>query len=316
MFNKKVKGLLLIAAVVVIAVSCAYFYMNTDTGTTVKIGYLPSDHDSALFVANAQKSYADKGINVQTVQFNNGGDLMSAMAGGDVDIGYVGITPVLASIEKGVPVKVVAGAQTEGSAIVVSSDSSIKSVSDLAGKTIATPGEASIQYMLLEYALNNESMDIKNLDVSAMKVSSMSDALKTGQIDAMVTYEPYASLAVQSGYGKILENSSQIIPEHPCCVVVASDSFIDNHPDTLKTIVNIHNQATEFISSNPDEAAKLLPSDIVANETVETSVLNQMHFVKGLNETYKQSIIDFMNIEVDLGVLKQPISQEKIFYEA
>lgn len=315
MFNKKLKGLLLIAATVVILVSCAYFYMNTDSATTVKIGYLPSDHDSALFVADAQNLYGDKGINVQTVQFNNGGDLMTAMAGGDVDVAYVGITPVLSSIEKGVPVKVVAGAQTEGSAIVVSEDSSITKVSDLAGKTIATPGEASIQYMLLVYALNKENLDVKNFDVSAMKVSSMADALKTKQIDAMVTYEPYASLAVQSDYGKILENSSQIIPEHPCCVVVARDDFIDNHPDTLKTIVNIHNQATDFISSNPDEAAKLLPSDIVANETVEASVLNEMHFVKGLNESYKQSILDFMNIEVDLGVLKQSIPQEKIFYE-
>ena len=36
---------------------------------------------------------------------------MSAMASGDVDVGYVGITPVIYSISKEVPVRIVAGAQ-------------------------------------------------------------------------------------------------------------------------------------------------------------------------------------------------------------
>ena len=48
---------------------------------------------------------------------------MTAMASGDVDVGYVGITPVLSSIANGVPVKVISAAQTEGSGIVVAKDS-------------------------------------------------------------------------------------------------------------------------------------------------------------------------------------------------
>ena len=71
------------------------------SGDTVTIGYLPSDHDAALFVADAQGKYQENGINTKLVQFNNGGDLMTAMASGEVDVGYVGITPVLSSIAKG-----------------------------------------------------------------------------------------------------------------------------------------------------------------------------------------------------------------------
>ena len=291
--EKKTAGII-IAIVIIIALIGGYVYFAHPGETTVKIGYLPSDHDSALFVAQSQKLYEAQGINVETSQFNNGGDLMTAMASGDIDIGYVGVTPALSSIAKGVPIKIVSGAQMEGSGILVANNSTITSVADLKGKKVATPGEASIQYMLLEYALNQENINISEVNPSSMKVAQMNDALKTGKVDAIVTYEPYASIATNAGYGKLLENSSKILPDHPCCVVVASDKFIKEHPN---------------------DAAKLLPSDIVPNATLEGKVLSNINFVSGLNDSYKKSVTDFMNTEVKLGVLKQSIPEDKIFYK-
>lgn len=78
------------------------------------------------------------GLEVELFEYNNGGDLMSAMASGDVDVGYVGITPVIYSISKEVPVRIVAGAQNEGSGLL-SYDSSVKSISDLKGKNRGHP---------------------------------------------------------------------------------------------------------------------------------------------------------------------------------
>ena len=55
--------------------------------------------------------YEKAGMEVKLYEYNNGGDLMSAMASGDLDVGYVGITPAIYSVSKGVPIKIVAGAQ-------------------------------------------------------------------------------------------------------------------------------------------------------------------------------------------------------------
>lgn len=312
----KKTGVIIAIIIIIIAIVGGYYFFGHPGETTVKIGYLPSDHDSALFVAQAQKQYEAQGIHVETSSFNNGGDLMTAMASGDIDVGYVGVTPALASISKGIPIKIVSGAQMEGSAIVVSNNSNIKSVSDLKGKKVATPGEASIQYMLLEYALDKENINISEVNPNSMKVAQMNDALKTGSLDAIVTYEPYASIATSSGYGKLLENSSEIIPEHPCCVVVASDSFIKEHPNELKSILNIHENATKYINEHPEEAAKLLPSDIVPNATLEGNVLKGINFVSGLNDTYKQSVMDFKDTEIELGVLDKNLTEDQIFYKA
>ena len=307
------KIIAIIVAVIAIVAIGGYFLMGGGNNT-VTIGYLPSDHDAALFVADAQGKYAENGINTKLVQFNNGGDLMTAMASGDVDVGYVGITPVLSSIEKGVPVKVISAAQTEGSGIVIAKNSNINSVSDLAGKKIATPGEASIQHMLLTYYLEQNGMSINDLKVSAMKVPSMNDALKTNNIDGMITFEPYVSIAEKNG-AKVLVDSQDILPNHPCCVVVASDNFIKDHPNETSTIVEIHKNATDFINNNSDEAATLLPSDIVSDVEVEKKAIAGFPFISGLNESFKDDVMEFMDLEVDLGVLKKPISEDKIFWE-
>lgn len=256
MNKKSIITIVIIVAVIIIAAGAYMFYSSQDDGT-VTIGYLPSDHDAALFIADAQDMYQKEGINTKLVQFNNGGDLMTAMASGEVDVGYVGITPVLSSIEKGVPVKVISGVQTEGSGIVVSNSSGITSVQDLEGKSIATPGEASIQYMLLKYYLNQNNIDIKDLKVSAMKVPSMNDALKSNQIDGMLTYEPFVTTAVENGNTELVD-SSEIIPGHPCCVVAASDDFLKEHPDEAKKIVEIHANATKYVQEHPDDAVSQL----------------------------------------------------------
>ncbi|MBR3112680.1 MAG: ABC transporter substrate-binding protein [Methanobrevibacter sp.] len=306
------KIIAIIVAIIAVAAVGAFFLMGG--GDTVTIGYLPSDHDAALFVADAQGQFASNGIKTNLVQFNNGGDLMTAMASGDVDVGYVGITPVLASIQKGVPVKVISAAQTDGSGLVVSKNSGISSVQDLAGKSIATPGEASIQYMLLQYYLEQNGMSLKDLKVSSMKVPSMNDALKTNKIDGMITFEPYVTIAEKNG-ATVLAGSQDILPDHPCCVVVASDKFLEEHPNETNTILKIHENATNFINNNSDEAASMIPSDIVSDVEVEKVAISSFPFISGLDDSFKQDVMDFMNLEVDLGVLKQPISQDKIFWD-
>ena len=322
--NKKITFVLVLALaafLVMGAASAGFFDFLGGGDNTVKIGYLPSDHDAALFVAEKQGLYEKKGIKVELVQFNNGGDLMTAMASGQVDVGYVGIAPVLSSVAKGVPVKVISSAQTEGSGIVVTKDSGIKSAADLKGKSIATPGEASIQHVLLLNYLDKNGLSIKDLNVSAMKVPSMNDALKTKQIDGIITFQPYVSIAANDTNNVVLENSSGILPNHPCCVVVASDDFIKNHENETKNIIEIHNESTKFIndnikSGNTSEVVKLLPEDIVSNADLEALSLQSFPFISGIDNSFKADVDSFQNLEVKLGILNSTVPQDKLYWEA
>ncbi|WP_461436179.1 ABC transporter substrate-binding protein [Methanosphaera sp.] len=311
MSNQKIIGII-IAVVVLLLVAFFAFNSLTNNSETVHIGYLPSDHDAALFVADASGMYKDAGINVELHEYNNGGDLMCAMASGDLDVGYVGIAPVVSSISKGVPAKIVAGAQNEGSGLL-SHDSSITSVADLKGKTIATPGEASIQSVLLKYDLKKNGMSTSDVKSPGMKVASMNDALKTGSIDAMLTYEPFVSISEKSNNQHIVERSGDIIPNHPCCVVVMSDKFLADHHDQAQKIVEIHKEATQKIIDNPEGIIQYLPSNIVSNETVEKESLSHIKWVTEMDDAYKNNVNNFLSIEKDLGIINQTLDDSKLY---
>lgn len=314
MVNPKMMGVG--AGIVLVLILIGFLAMGgfSSSSETVHIGYLPSDHDAALFVADASGMYKDAGINVELHEYNNGGDLMSAMASGDLDVGYVGISPVVSSISKGVPVKIVAGAQNEGSGLV-SHDPSVTSIEDLKGKTVATPGEASIQNVLLKYDLKKHGMSSSDVKSPGMKVASMNDALKTGSIEAMMTYEPFVSISEKTTNQHIVERSGDIIPNHPCCVVAMSDKFLADHPNEAQKIVEIHKEATQKIIDDPEGIIQYLPSNIVSNETVEKESLSHIQWVTEMNDTYKDNVNTFLNIEKDLGVINQTLTADQLYAE-
>ena len=312
--NRKIIGLTIMIAVILLIIFTLYA-MSGENTETVKIGYLPTDHDAALFVANATGMFKDEGIDVEFYEYNNGGDMMSAMASGELDAGYVGITPVIYSISKDVPVKIVAGAQNEGSGLL-SHSPSVKSITDLKGKTIATPGEASIQSVLLKYDLKKHGLSTSDIESPTMKVSSMNDALKTDGIDAMLTYEPYVTISKDINNQTLVENSADILPDHPCCVVIMNEKFLSKESDKSNKILDIHKRATEKIIENPQGAIQYLPPHIVPDSEIEKESLKHIKWVSDLNDTYKKNVNDFLNIEKDLGIITGNIPQEKLFSES
>ena len=55
-----------------------------------------------------------------------------------------------------------------------------------------------------------------------MRSGDMVQQIKTSNIDAFVAWEPIASQVALAGTGTVLTYSSAIWPDHPWCVMVAS----------------------------------------------------------------------------------------------
>ncbi|PKM80686.1 MAG: nitrate ABC transporter ATP-binding protein, partial [Firmicutes bacterium HGW-Firmicutes-14] len=118
--------------------------------TRVRLGYLTADlHQLAFFVAEKEGYYREAGLesgkNLETKVFPNGVAVMEAFKAKDIDVAYLGGAPAtLKRINDNIPIKVIAGANNEGSGLVVRSDLDIKSVADLKDKTIAVPGVGTV----------------------------------------------------------------------------------------------------------------------------------------------------------------------------
>ena len=164
-------------------------------------------------------------------------------------------------------------------------------------------------------------MSLDDINESAMKVPSINDALKTNNIPGAITFQPYVSIAESNDNIEELADSSEIIPGHPCCVVVASDDFIKNNENTTKEIVAIHEEATNFINDNikngtTDKVVELLPEDIVTDPAAEADSLESFPFISGLDDDYKANVDTFQDLEVEIGILNETIPQETLYWEA
>jgi len=244
-----------LVAVSIIALSgLGFYYYATPHPAFVRLGYLLGDiHQLAIPVALENGYFAQEGLNVSLVgPFTAGPALMKAFAAGELDVGYVGTPPALTHAAKGVDIQILASVNSEGSALVVRKG--INRIEDLKGKSIAIPMVGSIQDILLRIALLRHGMTYKDLSVLEVRSPDMPAQLEVGRLDGYIAWEPYCAKAVIAGTGNLLASSGEIWPGHPCCVLVASRSFIARQPNIVEKIVRVHVRATRFIQENPNEA--------------------------------------------------------------
>lgn len=311
--DRKFIAILLSIVIIAIAVS-AYINLVQDNDDTVKVGYVLSDYDPALVVANKTDMFNAQGIKTKVIRYNNNYEIINALASGEIDAAYINIVPVVSYVEKGVPIKIISASQNGGSGLFVSNKSGINSVSGLAGKNVSTPGEDSLQQILLANYLKKHGMSIDDLNISSCGCSYMNKSIKKGEIDAAISYEPYVTINQQCG-SKLLINSDELMPDHPNCVLVASDDFISKHPNDTQKLLKVHENATNYVNNNTDRVVKMVPIDEVVNHELRKGFYNNTSFVYGLNDTFKQSVVNLTKIESDLGILKEPISSDKLFWK-
>lgn len=256
------KRLLAVIIVVVVVVALASFtagyYVGYNAGFTavpkvMRIGYLMADiHHTPFFVAFSMGFYEDEGIVPKRLEYVNGPAQMIAFSAGDLDGGYVGVVPALMAKAKGVDLVIVASANLEGSALVAKNE--IKSLLELDGKVVGTPGIGTIQDCLL-YMIE------KKFNITMVhqhyKVSDLPIALEKREVDAYIAWEPFATEAVIKGIGQIIYTSHDIMPSHQCCVFYVSGKIYREQPDLLRKMLKAHIRSVKFIIANGTDSMKI-----------------------------------------------------------
>lgn len=297
-------------AILIILLS-TYNYVS-ESSQIIKVGYLPSDHHAALIVAQDKGMFEKQGLKVQMVPFHSGSDIAEALALGKIDIGYSGISPITEAISKGNSLKVVAPVNLDGSGIVIKKEDRM-SAESLINKTIAIPKKGSIQDILLYIYLKDNNISSQEINYYNSEVPMMPLGLKEGSFDAYVVWEPFVSEGNNQGYGNILINSKNIWENHPCCVVVTSDEFIKQKPETLRKFLNVHTEATQYINTHPEAAIKLMSNKMGDSEKVEKDAKENIKFIASPNSEFIKNTIELVKIQQEMKYITQNISYSQIF---
>jgi NitT/TauT family transport system substrate-binding protein len=300
MKNSSMLFAFLISSIIFVA-TLAY---GRNVPTEIRLGYIYGDlHHLPAFVALEKKFFTEQNLQVKVAGvFKAGPEMISAFAADYVDVGYLGGIPaMLAVINKTADIKIVAQVNTNGSAIVVRRDSSIKSVADLQGKRIAIPGYAQMQDYLLRTVLMQHGISVQATNIIIIKPPEMLNALRESQIDAFIAWEPYVSKTVTMGIGKVLIYSSDISKDHVCCILVVNSKFYNKHLDLVIAILKAHIKAIKYINQHPAEAVAIAVKYTGMDEAAIKLALHNIHYTYQLNT---QRILKMLNNFENFGYCK------------
>jgi taurine transport system substrate-binding protein len=187
-------------------------------------------------VAQADGAYEKAtGSKISWRKFDNGADVITAIASGDVQIGYLGSSPLTAAATRKLPVETFLIATQIGAAeaLVARNGAGINTPQDLVGKKIAVPFVSTGHYSLLA-ALKHWNIDPSKVTILNLAPPAIAAAWKRGDIDATYVWDP--ALGVAKETGKVLITSGELAkvgaPTFDAWIV--RKDFADKHPDVVK----------------------------------------------------------------------------------
>jgi len=140
------------------------------------------------------------GYKINWRMFGGGGDVIRAMASGDVQIGEAGSSPVAAAASQGQDIQLfwILDDISNAEALIGRSDKGVKTVADLKGKKVATPFVSTSHYQLM-LALKMAGLKGGDVNVMNMRPPEIAAAWDRGDIDAAFIWDPILSKIKSNG---------------------------------------------------------------------------------------------------------------------
>lgn len=193
------------------------------------------------------------GYKINWRQFGGGGDVIRAMASGDVALGELGSSPAAAAASQGMDLQIfwILDNIDAAEQLVARDKSGVASVTDLRGKKVATPFVSTSHYSLL-LALGKAGVNARDVRILNMRPPEIAAAWERGDIDAAFVWDPVLSRVKQNG--KVLVSAGDIGKEgRPTFDALAVDRrWGEQHQDFMVQFVRLLARSDEGYRNDVD----------------------------------------------------------------
>ncbi|MGN1345984.1 MAG: ABC transporter substrate-binding protein, partial [Eubacteriales bacterium] len=194
--------------------------------------------------------YEAEGIKFENVQSSGGANTLSMLSRNEIDVADGDPSTYIPGIYNGVPAKLVGNMWRYSGCYWLIANNEVATMADLRGKTIGTC--ATTGGMRLSVLKMLESEGIDESEVTLIANSSYQAAyatLTSGEVDATIIHNPYASLAEAEGIGHVLGRAWDYIPDYYTGTIIATDAFIENRPDDLQKFITAYYKVHELVKN-------------------------------------------------------------------
>jgi NitT/TauT family transport system substrate-binding protein len=281
---------IIMVVALIIVVTSMYFLEKSSFKGNVSLGVEFNAHATPFWELLEDDSFEKNGINVsQVMKFKTGMELAAAVARGDIVMGQACLGPILIMIDQGIPVKIVGKIHDGGFALVVN-PTEIRSLEDLNGKPIYTPGPGTQSYFLA--LLIQDKYNIKFSEIKSMPPQEILAGLTSGSIKAAILPKPYPEVAESNGL-RILLESSEAWPDMPGSYIFVRADYLGGNPEVVKTVLKIVEEKVHEIERDPSRAIAATASQLGVSISVAQKAIQSIQWNTTIDIHQIQSYIDF-----------------------
>ncbi|ADE36230.1 ABC transporter substrate-binding protein [Methanohalophilus mahii] len=290
---------------------------------SLNIGHLSTMYHTSFILMNTDW-LKKANIEANWSLFGGGPAIVQAFERGEVDLGYIGLPPVMIGIDRGVAIKCIAGGHVEGTVMIANSE--FKSLDQCGsnpslffeqfkGLTIACPPDGSIHDVIIRNCIKKSGFEgkitVKNYEWADMIPEAMAD----GEIQVAVGTPSLAVAAKRFCNAKTVISPDRLWPDNPSYGIIASADVIENFPELVLDFIKIHDKGCKFIRKNPGNAARIVAEKV---GVVDADFVQEMYeispkYFAGISYKYIESTMKFNPTLHELGFISQPLEEKDIF---
>lgn len=193
----------------------------------------------------------ETGYKINWRMFSGGGDVIRAMASGDVQMGEVGSSPLTAAASQGQDIKLlwISADIASAEALVAREGGGITNLKSMEGKRIGVPFVSTAHYQLIA-ALGKEGVDARKVNIMNMRPPEIAAAWERGDIDGTFVWDPVLAKVKQKG--KVIATSGSIAQMgYPTFEGIAvSSKFAQENPQFMVAFAKALNRASTQVRDN------------------------------------------------------------------
>ncbi|WP_188754238.1 ABC transporter substrate-binding protein [Microbacterium album] len=234
----------------------------------VSVGVTPIANAATVYLAEELGYFADENLDVTPTIIQAAAAAIPSLQNDELQFALVSAVPTITAASKGLPIRVVASNDrynpdpeaVDGAALVASATSGVTSPSELAGATIAVVGLKSAPELALRLALRGAGVDPESVEVVEIPYPDMVSALTSDRVDAAIVADPFLSQAKAAGLPVVSQPFLDALHGEAGTTWVASERFLQAHPDAGQAFVRAITKAVAYAAANPDAVRDIMGS--------------------------------------------------------
>ena len=260
------------------------------------------------------------GLDVEISNFGGDAKLLQALSADAIDIAMGG-GPTFAFIVKGAPMLAVGAlADAPGTImLVVAKDGPVKTEDDLKGRTLSVSTTGSLTYWLAQQLSRSHGWGPDGIKIATLGSSAaQAAALKTNQIDGIVTESSTVFKLEEDGIGRILVRFGDRIKDFHVHVIYASKKLIDGNPNALRAFLAGWFETVQYMRDNKQQTIDIA-TRVASDASKSVSSRNYEELMPIFNQTGRfnpKALYTLSRSFIELGLLPGAPDMSKLYTES